>query len=172
MIKYYKNKIDKIILLNNKNNQFNKLKEELNTDKVYINNNIYNKLLDIINYSIKISLEKSNNNFEDNENNTHKRSSNINIVNNFNKFTSNQILSIPSSKKLSNINKKKNNINLPNYLKSQKEFENKLSEINKLNNKNKIKNEINKLHNEIINFQEYINNNNLLFFSEKIYELS
>jgi len=78
------------------------------------------------------------------------------------------ILALKNLKSIININQKVNkNINLPNYLKNKSKFKEKLNEINELKNKNKIKNEITKLQNEIINFQKYINNNIILFFSEK-----
>jgi hypothetical protein len=181
-VEYYKKKIGKIVLSNiNQNKKIIKLKEELNEDKKYINNDLYDELITFINYSIKISLQETNNKFKNNENNgknqitVSSNGKNQNIIENFDKFTSKSILALNNLKSISNINninqELNENINLPNYLKNQAKFIEKLNEINKLQNKNKIKNEISNLQKEIYELSKNINNDNFLIFLVKINKL-
>lgn len=175
---YYTEKIKKIAssninVENYKLNKLKELKEELNEDKKYINNASYNKLSKFINDIKKIIEYKIN---EINENNNEKIITNtgqkeFNNNMNLENFLTKLELEFGKISTQNLLKKNNSSINLPNYLKNQAKFIEKLNEINKLQNKNKIKNEISNLQKEIYELSKNINNDNFLIFLVKINKL-
>ena len=179
IIYYYTEKTKKIAssninVENYKLNKLKELKEELNEDKKYINNASYNKLSKFINDIKKIIEYKIYEIYEYiNEKiitNTGQKEFNTNM--NLENFLTKFELEFGKISTQNLPNKNNSSINLPNYLKNQEKFKEKLNEINKLENKSKIKNEINKLESEIIDFIKYISNDDFAIFLLEISKLS